>query len=289
MSMTINKVLVLGAGGMLGNAMMRILAENMEFEVVGTARGGQPPLLSGVGSNGRYLCNLDVENQDALATILDQERPDVIVNCIGLIKQRAESGDTLATLPINSLLPHRLARMGSLIDARVIHFSTDCVFSGAKGGYREDDFPDAYDLYGRSKFLGELHERHCFTVRTSIIGHELNSARSLIGWFLTQNGTVKGFSKAVFSGLPTIELARIVRDFILPRPDLHGLWHVSADPINKFELLKLVAEIYGKTIEIECDEEFVIDRSLNSNRFRNATSYQPAPWRQLVEMMHQFK
>lgn len=283
------KIMVLGASGMLGNAMMRVLAENNIYEVVGTTRSGNAPILSGIGPNGRYLCNFDIENQDALAAAFDQERPDFIVNCVGLIKQRAESGDTLATLPINSLLPHRLARMASLISARVIHFSTDCVFSGTKGNYTENDFADAYDLYGRSKFLGELHDPHCFTVRTSIIGHELNSSRSLIGWFLSQTGQVKGFRKAIFSGLPTVELARVVRDFILPRPDLFGLWHVSADPINKYELLKLVADVYDKRVDIELDDSFSIDRSLNSSRFRNETGYQPAPWRELIEKMHQYK
>jgi len=284
-----HKVLILGAGGMLGSAMMRVFAGSSEYELVGTVRSGALPVLTKIETGSRYLFNFDAENHDALAAMLDRERPSIIINCIGLIKQRAEADDVLAMLPINSLLPHRLARLASMIGARVIHFSTDCVFSGAKGGYVEDDTPDAYDLYGRSKFLGELYQRHCFTVRTSIIGHELSSARSLIDWFLSQSGYVKGFRRAIFSGLPTVELAHVVRNCILPRPDLYGLWHVSADPINKFDLLCLVAEIYGKNIHIEADDEFAIDRSLSSGRFRNATNYNPPSWRQLIEKMHQFK
>ncbi len=274
---------------MLGNAMMRVLSEDPHLEVVGSTRSAVAPDLAGTKSNTRYLCNLDVENHDTLIDAVGQLRPDTIINCVGLIKQRAEAEDILATLPLNSLLPHRLARLASCLDARVIHFSTDCVFSGKDGNYRESDFADADDLYGRSKFLGELHYSNTFTVRTSIIGHELKSQRSLIGWFLSQTGQVKGFTKAIFSGLPTVELSRVVRDHILPRPELSGLWHVSADPINKFDLLKLVGDIYGKDIEIQADDNLVIDRSLDSSRFREATGYQPPDWPQLIRSMHAYQ
>jgi len=287
--MSNSKVLVLGASGMLGNAMMRVLAEDAELEVIGTTRGTHPPHELASLKSARFLTEFDVENLGVLTSNLEELRPDTVINCIGLIKQRAESGDVLATLPINSMLPHQLAVLVSKLDARVIHFSTDCVFSGSQGNYFEGDFADADDLYGRSKFLGELHYPNSFTVRTSIIGHELGSQRSLIGWFLNQSGTVKGFSKAIFSGLPTVELSRVVRDHILPRPELSGLWHVSADPINKFELLKLVAEIYGKKIDIRKDDSMVIDRSLNSDRFREATGYRPPDWPQLVKTMHEFQ
>lgn len=287
--MSNHRILVLGASGMLGNAMMRVLSEDPSLEVVGSIRTAQAPELAGLGSNTRYLCNLDAENYDALIAAVDELRPNTIINCIGLIKQRAEAEDVLATLPINSLLPHRLARLASCVDARVIHFSTDCVFSGKAGNYRECDFADATDLYGKSKYLGELQYSNCFTVRTSIIGHELKTQRSLIGWFLSQTGRVKGFANAIFSGLPTVELSRVVRDFILPREDLSGLWHVSADPINKFDLLTLVADIYGKDIEIQSDDTLVIDRSLDSSRFREATGYRPPDWPQLIRLMHAYQ
>lgn len=286
--MTNNRILVLGAGGMLGNAMLRVLSEDTAYEVVGAVRNPQTALKIASIFDGRINTHFNADDLDSLMHVIEIERPAVIVNCVGLIKQRAEADDPLATLPVNSLFPHRLARVASLANARVIHFSTDCVFSGKAGGYVESDFADAYDLYGRSKLLGELHERHCFTVRTSIIGHELDSSRSLIGWFLSQSGSTKGFRRAIFSGLPTVELAKIVRDYILPNPQLSGLWHVSADPINKYELLRLVADIYKKDIEIVADDDFVIDRSLNSDRFRKATGYSPPDWRQLIQSMHQF-
>jgi dTDP-4-dehydrorhamnose reductase len=166
--------------------------------------------------------------------------------------------------------------------------STDCVFSGAKGMYTELDASDAKDLYGRSKYLGEVDYPNSVTLRTSIIGHELNGARSLIGWFIAQQGSVSGFTKAVFSGLPTVELAKVIRDHVIPHPELRGLYHVSSEPINKFDLLTLVASAYGKSIDIKPDDRLVIDRSLDSSRFREATGYQPPAWSELVRRMHEF-
>jgi dTDP-4-dehydrorhamnose reductase len=186
------------------------------------------------------------------------------------------------------MLPHRLARVCGLVGARLVHVSTDCVFSGAKGGYIEADFADADDLYGRSKYLGEVDYPHAVTLRTSIIGHELDGARSLLCWFLAQGSSVRGFTRAVFSGLPTVELARVIRDYVLPAPALRGLYHVSSAPINKYELLGLIAKTYGKSIDITPQDEPVIDRSLDSTRFRAATGYSPPPWPDLIEQMRAF-
>ena len=175
------------------------------------------------------------------------------------------------------------------MNARFIHMSTDCVFSGRDGLYRESDFADADDLYGRSKYLGEVDYPNAITLRTSIIGHELGGgARSLVGWFLAQDGSVQGYSKAIFSGLPTVELARVIKDYVLPRPEMNGLWHVSAEPIDKLELLRLVAKAYGKQIEIRPDDSVRIDRSLNSDRFRAETGFEPLPWPELVRSMCNF-
>jgi dTDP-4-dehydrorhamnose reductase len=229
-----------------------------------------------------------VENFDSVVSLFAKVRPEVVINCIGLVKQLSEADDPLVALPINALLPHRLARLCAASGARLIHLSTDCVFSGSKGMYLETDISDAKDLYGRSKYLGEVDYTNAITLRTSIIGHELDGARSLIGWFLSQNGRVKGYRRAVFSGLPTVVVARVIRDYVIPRPDLHGLFHLSAEPINKYDLLKLVAQTYGKQIDIEPDEQLVIDRSLDSSRFRNETGFQPAPWPELIRDMHDF-
>ena len=282
------KVLVLGASGMLGNAVLRLLAQSAGYEVVGSARSTSALRLLPADLSDRVICGVDVEHVDSLISLFSKVQPDVVINCIGLVKQLAEADDPLVAIPINSLLPHRLARLCGAAGARLVHMSTDCIFSGAKGMYTEADMSDAKDLYGRSKYLGEVDYPHAITLRTSIIGHELNGGHSLVGWFLAQQGSVKGFRRAIFSGLPTVELARVIRDHVIPHPELHGVHHVSADPINKFDLLTLISIIYGKKINIGKDEKFIIDRSLDSTRFREATGYQPQPWPELVRRMCEF-
>jgi dTDP-4-dehydrorhamnose reductase len=278
-------VLVLGVTGMLGNAVFRLLASSPGFEVSGSARDTKNMSHFSKAIRAKVFTGVDVENLDQLALLLNQVRPNVIINCIGLVKQLATSDDPLEALPLNAIFPHRLARLASLLDARLVHVSTDCVFSGSRGMYVETDIPDARDLYGLSKLLGEVVYPNTVTLRTSIIGHELESARSLICWFLAQEESVKGFRRAIFSGLPTVEIARIIRDYIIPLPSLHGLYHVSAAPISKYDLLHLVAHEYKKNIDIIPDDEFSIDRSLNSDRFRLATGYNPPDWPELIKLM----
>lgn len=282
------KVLVLGASGMLGNAVLRLFAQSTGYEVVASARSTSALRLLPEELSDRVICGVDVENMDGLTSLFAKVRPDVVINCIGLVKQLAEADDPLSAIPINALLPHRLARLCDVAGARLVHMSTDCVFSGTKGMYTEVDMSDAKDLYGRSKYLGEVDYPHAITLRTSIIGHELSGAHSLVGWFLAQQGGVRGFQRAIFSGLPTVELARVIRDHVLAHPELHGVYHVSAEPINKFDLLTLIAKAYGKTIAITADDKLAIDRSLDSSRFRQATGYQPQPWPELVRRMHEF-
>ena len=282
------KVLVLGATGMLGNAVLRLFAQSDGYEAVGSARSSSALRLLPAELSDRLICGVDVENMDSLISLFSKSRPDVVINCIGLVKQLAEADDPLSAIPINALLPHRLARLCDVAGARLIHMSTDCVFSGAKGMYTEADVSDAKDLYGRSKYLGEVDYPHAITLRTSIIGHELNGAHSLVGWFLAQQDRARGFRRAIFSGLPTVELARVIRDHVLPHPELHGVYHVSAEPINKFDLLTLIADAYGKKIDITADDKLVIDRSLDSTMFRAATGYQPQPWPELVRRMREF-
>lgn len=274
---------------MLGNAMFRLLSQDAGLEVFGTVRSAWVRRLFAPEAGRRLIAGVDVENQDALARVFADVKAQVVVNCIGLIKQLADADDPLQALPINAMLPHRLARLCELGGARLVHVSTDCVFAGTKGNYRESDPSDATDLYGKSKFLGEVAYPHTITLRTSIIGHELGSAHGLVGWFLAQEGQVRGYTRAIFSGLPTVELARVVRNVVLARPDLSGLYHVASSPIAKHDLLKLVAQVYGKAIEIVPDNAVVIDRSLNADRFREASGYVPPPWPELVKAMFEFK
>jgi dTDP-4-dehydrorhamnose reductase len=284
------RVVVLGATGMLGNAVLRFFANKPDYEVYGTLRNWSAILeFQKMGLVSHLVPGVDVESLDSLTRMFATVQPDIVINCVGIVKQLADANDPLIALPINALLPHRLARLAKVAGARLIHMSTDCVFSGAKGNYVESDFPDANDLYGRSKLFGEVDYPNAITLRTSIIGHELTGNRSLIDWFLSQAGEVQGYKNAIFSGLPTVEIARIIHDHVIPNPDMHGLYHVSAAPINKFDLLSLVAKEYGKEISIRPIDAFVIDRSLNSDRFRQATGFAPAPWSELIHRMHEFR
>jgi dTDP-4-dehydrorhamnose reductase len=282
------RVLVLGANGMLGHTMIRVLSMSPTLEVIGTIRGERALRCLDEPGKIRLVSGVDVEQADALIRVFATVRPQVVINCVGLVKQLAAALDPMRAIPINAVLPHRLAALCEAADARLIHVSTDCVFSGSKGQYVESDFPDAADLYGRSKLLGEVDCPQAITLRTSIIGPELASSRGLVAWFLSQTGPVRGFRRAIFSGLPTVELAGLIRDLVLPRADMHGLYHVASNPISKYELLKLVATAYGKSNEIRPDDELVIDRSLNASRFAVCTGYAAPPWPQLVKRMREF-
>ncbi len=283
------KILVLGASGMLGNAMFRVLSEKSDWQVYGAIRSENSKKFFPVNLAKHLLSGVDVEQHDSLLQAFIRTRPDVVINCVGLIKQLADADDPLQAIPINALLPHRLARLCELSNARLVHMSTDCVFSGEKGKYSETDPSDATDLYGKSKFLGEVGYSHTVTLRTSIIGHELQSAHGLVDWFLSQQDKCKGYRRAIFSGLPTVELARLIRDVVIPRPELSGLYHVAAQPISKYDLLRLVADSYEKPIEITPDDAVAIDRSLDATRFQQATGYVAPSWPELIKLMHAYK
>ena len=283
------KILVLGASGMIGSTVLRVLSEKKDWKVYGSVRDASVKRFFPAAIGERLIAGVDVEHPDSLVKVLDQIRPDVVVNCAGLTKHKPEADDPLVSIPINTLMPHRLARLCKLVGARLIHVSTDCVFSGEKGGYVEDDFADARDVYGKSKALGEVLYPHAITLRTSTIGHELQSQYGLLDWFLSQGGGCKGYTRAVFSGLPTVVFAQVVRDVVIPHAELSGLYHVAAKPIGKFDLLKLIAEVYGKTIDIVPDDKLVIDRSLDATRFQQATGYVAPEWPELIKLMRSYK
>ena len=273
---------------MLGNSLLRYLSGSPEYDVYATARS-----LAGLQKYfpGDLLArfrpdNVDANNFDSIIRTIASIQPDIVINCIGIIKQLDIANDPLTAITFNSMLPHRLSLISHTAGARLIHISTDCVFNGEKGMYTEKDQSTAEDLYGRTKFLGELNDPHCVTLRTSIIGHELRGGYGLVEWFLAQTEKVRGFRKAIYSGFPTIELAKIVCDYVLPNPELKGVYHVSSEAISKHDLLILVAERYGKDIDIEPYDDFVQDRSLDSTIFRETTGYQPPLWDELVERMH---
>jgi dTDP-4-dehydrorhamnose reductase len=280
------RVLVFGASGMIGSAMFRVLSEQRDWQVWGTLRNETDKRFFAIELSGRLLSGVDVEKNDALVPVFAKVRPNVVVNCIGLTKHHREAGDALASITLNALLPHRLADLCAAAGARLVHVSTDCVFAGTRGSYVETDASDAMDVYGKTKFLGEVDYPHAITLRTSTIGHELQSAYGLLEWFLSQQGRCKGFGRAVFSGLPNTVFAQVVRDVVIPSPELHGLYHVGGQAIDKYCLLKLIASVYGKNIDIVRDDSFVVDRSFSSKRFRETTGYESAVWPELIQTMH---
>jgi dTDP-4-dehydrorhamnose reductase len=283
------KILVIGASGMIGSTVLRVMSEKNDWDVFGTVRHANVKRFFAVEIAERLVAGVDVEYPDTLMKVLDQIRPDVVINCTGLTKHKPEADDPLISIPINTLMPHRLAGLCKLVGARLVHISTDCVFSGEKGRYTEDDFADARDVYGKSKVLGEVLYPHAITLRTSTIGHELQSQYGLLDWFLSQEGRCKGYTRAVFSGLPTVIFAQVIRDVVIPHRELSGLYHVAAKPINKFDLLKMIADVYGKTIEIVPDDKMVMDRSLNADNFRAATGYIAPEWNEMIKLMHAYK
>lgn len=284
------KLLILGASGMLGNALFRYLSNDSSLDVWGTIRAEQNDKLQELAPKGHLIGGIDFDEiaYKAAFNRIRQIEPNVIINAVGLVKQDGAAKDPLRAIPINAMLPHRLVNLCEDIGARLIHMSTDCVFAGENGMYTENDLAGAIDLYGRTKLIGEVDQPFALTLRTSIIGHELQGKRSLVDWFFSQQGSVLGYQNAVFSGMPAVEVARIIHQYVLPNEQLHGLYHLSAEPINKFELLKLISAVYAKYIEILPNTEFKIDRSLDSSKFRRATGFSPNSWPEMIQIMHDF-
>jgi dTDP-4-dehydrorhamnose reductase len=279
-------ILVLGAAGMLGSAVFRVLSEDFGLKVFGTLRQMENNRYFIAELASRLIEVEDVESQNELEHLFSSLCPDIVINCIAV--RKPTPSDLIKFMNIYSLLPRRLAHWCRLFDARLIQIGTDGVFSGDRGGYSEDDYPDSSDLYGLSKLLGELSEPHTITLRTSIIGHELQNKTGLLEWFLSQQTECSCYTRSIFSGFPTIVLAQIIRDVIIPRPDLYGIYHIASQPISKFDLLQLVAKKYGKKINIVPDDTVVVDRSLSADKFESATGYSPPDWPTLIDKMHSY-
>lgn len=278
------KILIIGASGMLGHKLWIELSKNNE--VTGTLRN-KFDLLNNLTNKSRFLVTgIDVRDKDSLKKLVVSLKPDVVINCTGIIKQLSDSEKHIPSIYMNALFPHLLSDICKETGARLIHFSTDCVFKGTTGNYTENSESDASDLYGKTKFLGETTEKNTFTIRSSFIGHELKSHKSLIDWFLGATGKIKGFKKAVYTGFPTIEIARIIENHILPHPEISGTLNVSSEPVNKFDLLNIVNRVYGKNIAIDEENSFFMERSLNSEKFRTATGFKPKSWEEMIEEMY---
>lgn len=279
------RVLVLGGTGMLGHKLHELLS--VDHDVVSTTRR---PLASFAVdpapflSRGRVIEGIDAADPAGLDGLIDQLAPDAVVNCIGVVKQREAAHDPIPSIAVNALLPHLLARSCADRGVRLIHFSTDCVFSGARGGYTEYDVSDATDLYGRTKFLGEVDGERVLTIRSSIIGRELDHFASLVEWFLAQAGTVPGFTRALYSGLTTMQMAHTVRALLDEHPDLDGLYQVASATISKYHLLALIRDACGlrDRIDLVPDDSLSLDRSLVGDRFTDATGIRVPAWETMI-------
>lgn len=277
------RILILGGSGMLGHRLWMNLRK--EHEVWVTIRGEHIPFPIIPEFPKEFIrCRVDGMMFEEITRSFASIQPDLVINCIGLIKQMGHlAKDPLFSIQLNSLLPHHISLLCRTAKIRMIHISTDCVFSGNKGNYTEEDQSDAQDLYGRTKYLGEVYYPHCVSLRTSIIGLELKTRLGLIEWFLAQQGTIKGYKRAIFSGFTTDELSRIIAKYIIPNDNLHGLYQVSSNPISKFDLLNIAKESFNKEIEILPDSDFFCDRSLDSTRFRQLTGYKPPSWNSMID------
>jgi dTDP-4-dehydrorhamnose reductase len=279
------RLLVLGGTGMLGHKLWQEAAEPLEAWA--TTR---LPELTGPAAQvidpARVVTEVSAGDLGSVERALEESGADALVNCIGIVKQSAAAVDPIPSIAVNSLFPQQVAALCRERGVRMIHISTDCVFAGTKGMYTEDDPSDALDLYGRSKFLGEVDGPGALTVRTSIVGRELGSSFGLVEWFLAEaGGTVRGFEKAIFSGFTTQTLSQVLIRILTEHTDLEGLWQVSAEPIDKLRLLQLVRDAYGVEVEIEPDASVVVDRSLDSSRFRAATGWVPSGWEEMIKQM----
>ncbi len=282
------RLLVLGAYGMLGHVLFNQL--NNKYDVLATARAKNDSLTPSRFNNGKIINEIDAFDFRSIESTIERLRPEVIINCIGLIKQLSSSSDPVSMMYLNSVFPHKLAYIANEHDARLIHFSTDCIFSGKKGMYKTTDASDAEDLYGKTKFLGELPYKNCLTIRSSIIGPELGTKNGLLEWFFSQKGkTIKGYERAIYSGFTTLEMSRIVSMVLDRHPYLHGVWQVASEPISKFNLLSLINEKMNLCINIEPDFTFACNRSLDGKRFAELTGYKAPSWVEMIdELVNEF-
>jgi dTDP-4-dehydrorhamnose reductase len=280
------KILVLGGSGMLGFAVSEYLSSLDIYNVAATLRRHEAPLLS--SRKIKFYFGVDALKFSSIQKVFEEFQPNVVINCMGAIKQDIDEVPVSQVIETNSLVPHKLAELTTRFDARLITFSTDCVFTGSRGAYTEESYPDSRDIYGHSKLMGEVDYGNSLTIRTSLIGMEIYSNKSLLSWFLTQKRSVQGYRNAYFSGFPVNEIAKIIHEKIINNDSLRGVLHLSSDRISKHDLLTKIAYVYGKQIEINPVEDPVIDRSLNSEKFRQLATFVPDSWSHMLMSMKDF-
>lgn len=280
-------ILIFGASGMIGSVITDVLSEKKNLLITGVIRVCKNKQFKNKNIkliNYKY----DLFNLKKLKKIFNDTKPNFVINCAGITKQKIKNENIDKVILINAVLPHILYDLSKIISAKFIQISTDCVFSGDRGNYSENDTADATDLYGKSKALGEIISKHAITLRTSTIGHEFKSKKGLLEWFLSQNVKCEGYEGAIFSGLPTIEFAEVIRDLIIPNKKLNGLFHIASKPINKYKLLELISKKYRKKIKLIKNKSFRVNKSLNSKLFFKKTGYSAPSWNKMIDKMYNY-
>lgn len=276
------RILIFGASGMLGHKLYQELGR--AHEVFGTIRRDFASVERfGIFDRDRILERVDATDAGSAATAVERIKPDCVINAVGVIKQIPAASDPATMVRLNAIFPRELATLAAERGFRLITISTDCVYDGSRGGYTEADAPNARDMYGMSKFLGEIAQPGALTLRTSIIGRELGTRHSIVEWFLAnRGGRVDGYTKALYSGLTTIEFARVVGHIIAKHPNLQGVYNLSAEPITKYELLEFLNAAFRAHVQIVPSDELAIDRTLDSSGLREAISYTPPGWASMI-------
>ena len=283
------KILILGGSGMVGHRLAKKLSN--QYEIFSLLRK-RPDLDSNqffekVLPKNQCIFIDDINEYENLNNTVKKISPDIIINCIGVIKQRDKVENVLNMRRINSLLPHVLNQICNKNKIKLIHLSTDCVFSGTKGNYQESDNPDPIDEYGKSKLLGEIKKGNALTIRTSFIGPELFNKKSLFEWVKSQkNGEIDGFENAIYSGLTTLAFSEIIENIIDKHQNLNGIWHISSNPISKFDLIEMINQKFNLKIKINRNSSFRCDRSLNSSKFQEETKIQIPSWRAMIDNLY---
>lgn len=274
------KLLILGANGMFGNGLVGQLSD--QFELAYTFRNYRVQ----ENKKTKFYNHVDAFDLSTILRVINDFKPNVVINAIGVVKQKKDISVT-TSIYLNSEFPYHLSHICELSNAKLILLSTDCVFNGGKGNYTELDLPDATDIYGRSKVLGEITESlNVLTIRSSTIGFELESNKGLLEWFLSQKGIVHGYKNAIYSGFPVSDFSNALALIIKKFPSLSGLYHISSDPISKFELLYTLKEMLNLDyINLNENIEFKCDRSLNSNKFKSVTGYSPPSWNEMLQKL----
>jgi len=280
------RVLVLGVNGLIGHTMYRKLKQE-GFEVFGTMRRAKIEFMQyDFLQADTIIDGLDVQEISNVSEVILQIQPSVVVNCIGITRRKDEISNSIQAIKINALLPHQIAKICQDMSIRMIHLSTDCVFSGDFGLYTEDSIPDASDMYGRTKAMGEvLDNPNCLTLRSSFLGTEISDRTELLEWLLSQKGrTIKGYTKAIYSGVSTVYLSSVITEILRHYPQLSGLYQIAPDtPISKYDLLCIAKNAFNIDVEIVENDSFVSDKSLSGARLKKVMNYRVPSWHDMLQ------